>query len=544
MTTAATPGRESGEWTQWGQPKPELSGRARGLLRNEVGATTRAPAAPITAARLAPSSLSPDAITRLESIVGTGHVRTDDEVRAKHAGGQAYQDIVRRRAGNAQAAPDAVVWPSQAGQVDELLRACTELGVAVVPWGGGTSVVGGLTNDRGRHSAVIALDLSRLNRLLAVDDVSLTATFEPGIRTPDAEAALKEHGLTLGHVPQSFERASLGGYVVTRSAGQASTGYGRIDDLVVALRMSTPIGELALPAIPGSAAGPDLRRLVLGSEGTLGVVTEVTMRVRKEPDVRHYEGWMVPTWEAGREAFRALAQHGPHPDIARLSDEDETRVSMAMSNTGRLSRSALSAYLKARRANGGCLVITGYEGDRSDVHHRRQGVRRVLRKAGAVALGTRAGSAWEHGRFAGPYLRDTLLDEGVLAETLETAATWRALPGLYDGVRRALHDSLGRALVGCHISHIYPTGASLYFTALAAADTGREIEQWEAAKHAANDAIVSAGGTITHHHAVGTAHRNHLEPEVGAVGIEMLRAVKERVDPAGILNPGKLLPDA
>jgi alkyldihydroxyacetonephosphate synthase len=216
---------------------------------------------------------------------------------------------------------------------------------------------------------------------------------------------------------------------------------------------------------------------------------------------------------------------------------------MAMSGTARLSRAMLTAYLRARHATNGCLVITGYEGDRTDVRHRRHGVRERLRKAGAVPLGARAGSAWEHGRFAGPYLRDTLLDEGVLAETLETAATWRALPGLYDGVRRALQESLGRAVVGCHISHIYPTGASLYFTALAAADGGHEVAQWEAAKEAANDAIVAAGGTITHHHAVGTAHRNHLEPEVGAVGIEMLRAVKERVDPAGILNPGKLLPN-
>src|SRR5207302_900568 len=321
------------------------------------------------------------------------------------------------------------------------------------------------------------------------------ATFQPGIRTPAAEAALAEHGFTLGHVPQSYGRASLGGYVVTRSAGQASSGYGRIDDLVVGLRMVSPVGELVLPAVPGSAAGPDLRRLVLGSEGTLGVVTEVTLRVRPRPAVREYEGWMVPSWDAGREAFRRIAQHGPHPDIARLSDEDETRVSMAMSSTGGLARGALSAYMRLRHVDRGCLVITGYEGDRSDVRHRRKGVRRQLRKAGAVPLGARAGSAWEHGRFAGPYLRDTLLDEGVLAETLETAATWRALPGLYDGVRHALRDSLGRALVGCHISHIYPTGASLYFTALAGAQAGHEVEQWEAAKRAANDAIVAAGGT-------------------------------------------------
>jgi alkyldihydroxyacetonephosphate synthase len=423
-----------------------------------------------------------------------------------------------------------------------VLRTCADADVAVVPWGGGTSVVGGLESLRGGHAAVIALDLGRLDALLAVDDLSAMATFQPGIRTPAAEDALAAHGMTLGHVPQSFERASLGGYVVTRSAGQASTGYGRIDDLVVGLRMATPVGELVLPAMPGSAAGPDLRRLVLGSEGTLGVVTEVTVRVRKTPAVKRYEGWMAPSWEAGQQALRTIAQDGPHPDIARLSDPDETRVSMAMSSTGSRSRAVLSAYLRMRGVTEGCLVITGYEGDDADVAYRRRAVRKILRASGAAPIGAKAGQAWVHGRFSGPYLRDSMLDAGVLAETLETAATWRNLPGLYDGVRRALHDSLGRALVGCHISHLYPTGASLYFTALAAADTGREAEQWARAKRAANDAIVAAGGTVTHHHAVGTAHRDHVGTELSDVGLEALRAVKERLDPTAILNPGKLLP--
>jgi len=251
---------------------------------------------------------------------------------------------------------------------------------------------------------------------------------------------------------------------------------------------------------------------------------------------------MAPSWEAGQEIMRRIAQDGPHPDIARLSDPDETRVSMAMSSTGRGSRAALGAYLRARRVTGGCLVITGYEGDPNDVRYRRRAVRHIVRSGGAAPLGQRAGQAWVHGRFSGPYLRDSLLDAGVLAETLETATTWRNLPTLYAGVRRALQDSLGRSLVGCHISHLYPTGASLYFTALAPASQGREAEQWAAAKRAANDAIVAAGGTVSHHHAVGTAHRSHVGVELSQVGLEALHAVKERLDPQGILNPGKLLP--
>ena len=313
--------------------------------------------------------------------------------------------------------------------------------------------------------------------------------------------------MTLGHVPQSYERASLGGYVVTRSAGQASTGRGRIDDLLVGCRMATPVGELVLPAVPASAAGPDLKRLVLGSEGTLGVVTEVTLRVRRLPAVTRYEGWMVPSWETGLELLRRIAQDGPRPDIVRLSDSDETRVSLALSGTGRLKRRALATWLRLRHASDGCSLVLGYESDPADVRQRRRTVRRVLRKAGAVPLGAGAGQSWERHRFSAPYLRDSLLDAGVLAETLETAATWTRLPVLYDDVREALRTALiadGRApLVGCHVSHLYPSGASLYLTVLAGANRGREIEQWTAAKHAANAAIENAGGTATHHHAVG-----------------------------------------
>jgi alkyldihydroxyacetonephosphate synthase len=470
-------------------------------------------------------------------------VRDDAASRARHAGGQAYADIVRRRRGDTSQAPDVVVTPQDAAAVSAAVRVCSEHRLAVVPWGGGTSVVGGLDAVRGACEAVVALDLSALDRMLALDPTSLVATFEAGMRAPAAEAALNTAGFTLGHFPQSYARASIGGYVVTRSAGQASSGYGRIDDLVVGLRMSTPAGELHLPVVPASAAGPDLRRLVLGSEGTLGVVTEVSLRVHPTPATRRYEGWMVPSWHAGVGALRALAQQRAHPDIARLSDPDETGISLALSSSGRTTRRMLATYLRLRHVQQGCLVITGYEGDDVDVRHRRRASSRVLRAAGAVSLGSRAGRSWEHGRFAGPHLRDSLLDEGVLVETLETAATWTALPGLYDAVRAALHSALDRALVGCHISHLYPTGASLYFTVLAAADAGGEIAQWSAAKAAANDAIVAAGGTITHHHAVGTAHRAHATGDLGSLGVGMLTAVKRQVDPNGVMNPGKLLPD-
>ncbi|HVV76996.1 MAG TPA: FAD-binding oxidoreductase [Mycobacteriales bacterium] len=536
-------------WTSWGATRPELNRTARGLLTDMLGPLTPQQSAVIEDAKLPATRLSAEAREALVAAVGESSVRDDQLSRAEHSGGQSYSDIIRRRHGDTSEAPDAIVVPGSAAEVAEVLRVCTEHRVAVVPWGGGTSVVGGLSPIAGGNNAVVAVDLSRLDRLVSVDHVSRTATFEPGIRTPAAEVALAAHGLSLGHIPQSFERASLGGYVVTRSSGQGSSGRGRIDDMVLGVRMATPRGELVLDPMPGSAAGPDLRRLVLGSEGTLGIVTELTVRVRPIAETTHYEAWVAPSWEVGSRIMRRIVQDGPKPDVLRLSDEDETKVSLAMSGTAGAKKRAMDAWLKLRGIEGGCLVVIGFEGSAGDVRYRRRGVRRVLRSEKAAPLGAGAGRSWEHNRFSGPYLRDTLLDEGVLAETLETATTWSQLPGLYDAVRGALATSLTRdgrpPLIGCHISHVYPAGASLYFTVLAAGQPGGELEQWSAAKSAANRAIVDAHGTVSHHHAVGTAHRDAVATDLGGddgVGLAALRAVKDALDPAGILNPGKLLP--
>ncbi|HET6910310.1 MAG TPA: FAD-binding oxidoreductase [Mycobacteriales bacterium] len=531
------------DWTSWASERPSLTPAAQALLTEELGSLTPRRATALSDAKVPPSRLSPHLQARLAAAAGAEAVKVDDASRARHAGGQAYLDLVRRRHGDASAAPDAVVVPRDAATVQQVVEICSNERIAIVPWGGGTSVVGGLDPVLGTASAVVAIDLAQLNGLVRVDETSMLATFGPGVRTPAAEALLEPFGLTLGHVPQSFERATLGGYVVTRSAGQASTGVGRIDDLVAGLRMSTPSGELVLLPQAGSAAGPDLRRLVLGSEGTLGIVTEVTLRVHRRPQHRHYEGWMLRDWQTGLELLRRIAQEGPRPDITRLSDPKETEVSFTMSRSGGLMRSALGRYLRLRRVQEGCLLITGYEGSEADVGYRRDKVRALLRDVHAVSLGKPAGQAWEHSRFAAPALRDTLLDAGALAETLETAATWTRLPYVYDAVRAALQSTLGRAVVGCHVSHLYSSGASLYFTVLASAQGDGEIEQWSAAKAAVNDAIVAAGGTITHHHAVGTAHREHVTADLGGdLGVAMLRAVKAAVDPNNVMNPGKLLP--
>jgi len=469
-------------------------------------------------------------------------VLTGVEDRLRRAAGRSYPDLVRLRSGRLELVPDAVLVPADQRQVTDALAACAEAGVAVVPYGGGSSVVGGLDAFRGDHSAAISLDLARL-RGVDLDRRSLTARLGPGLRGPDAEGALGELGTTLGHYPQSFEQATIGGYAATRSAGQASSGYGRFDDLVTAIELTSPAGVLRTLEVPHTAAGPSLRELVLGSEGTLGVITDVTCRVRPEPELRSHEGWIAADWASGTEVMRELAQHHEMPDVLRLSDEEETRVSLELAGSGGWQKRALDAYLGLRRRRGGCLIICGWEGEREAVRRRRSIAGRRLRGAGAVPLGSAAGRSWEKGRFEGPYLRDELLGLGAFVETLETAHTWSRLDELYGAVGGALKGTLGGAsIVMCHLSHAYADGASLYFTFFVRARRGEEIEQWREAKTAACEAIVSAGGTITHHHAVGRDHAPYMRAEVGELGLDALRAVKERLDPAGIMNPGKLLP--
>jgi alkyldihydroxyacetonephosphate synthase len=536
-------------WWGWGVDGHDapLSASAQALLAAEIGplfGEHRHPVA-LEEVRLAEPALPAAAREALVAAVGAEHVRDDRLARVTHAAGRGYHDLVRLRAGDASGAPDAVVYPASGEEVAAVLRACAGADVAVVPFGGGTSVVGGVEPLRGRFPAVVALDLARLDRLLAVDPVSLTATVQAGVTGPALEEALAEHALTLGHFPQSFEFSTVGGWVATRSAGQASTGYGRIDALVLALRVVTPSGEIVTRAVPASAAGPSVRELLVGSEGTLGVIVEATLRVRARPSVRRYEAFSLPRLDTGVDAFRALVQEGAAPDVMRLSDPVETRVSLALSGGGLAAR-ALTTYLRARGHRDGCLAIAGWAGtSEAELRRRRAAAARVLRAHGAAALGTPIGHAWEHGRFHAPYLRDELLAHGVMVETLETATTWERLPELRDAVAGALDGALrGRGtppVVMSHVSHVYRAGASLYFTFVARQQVGAELEQWHAAKTAASDAILLHGGTITHHHAVGRDHAPWLPGEVGELGVELLRAAKATLDPAGIMNPGKLV---
>jgi alkyldihydroxyacetonephosphate synthase len=515
-------------WSRWGDPAQAgpLAESARALVDAFIG-TTDTPAVAPEEVRLS-EPLAEDLLAELRGIVGVAHVLVDHETRLHRTRGKSTPDLLRLRAGDGSDSPDAVVQPGTHEEVAAVIAWAVERHVALVPFGGGTSVVGGLAARRDGFAGVVSLDLVRFDRLLAVDTDSMTATLEPGLRGPQAEALLAEHGLTLGHFPPSFEYASIGGFAVTRSSGQSSAGYGRFDSLVVGLRVATPQGELVLGSSPANAAGPDLREVVMGSEGAFGVVTAVTVRVRHVPEVRVYETWRLDSFAAGTAAMRAVAQSGVLPTVLRLSDENETSINLATPDQ------------VGGESGGGCLMITGYEGTQQSVDARRTACSSLLESLGGRSLGEDEG--WSTGRFSGPYLRDSLLDVGVLVETLETVTFWSNLQRVYDAVKAALTGALGEGtLVLCHVSHVYETGASLYFT-VATKQAADPVEQWRAAKAAASDAMIANGASITHHHAVGRDHKPWLAREIGPVGVGILRALKAELDPAGVLNPGVLIP--
>ncbi|NHN55146.1 FAD-binding oxidoreductase [Calidifontibacter sp. DB0510] len=535
-------------WWGWGDPARAGSVPATALrrLRDELSLSEvhRPPVAladlSLPAPRWTPATR--DAVTAL---LGADHVLTDPRARMEHAGGKSYLDLLRARTGETAYAPDAVLLPADGEQIAGVLALAAEHGFTVIPYGGGTSVVGGLTASDPRPH--LSLDLRRLAGLVALDEVSGTATFGAGTRAIDAERALRERGWTLGHYPQSYQQASIGGFVATRSAGQSSSGYGRIDDMVLAARAVTPAGEVAFgERSPATAAGPRLLDLVVGNEGACAVITQATLRVHRAPSATRHAAYAFPSFEAAAAALREMVQtlgHDGQPDVTRVSDADETRVSLMLA--GRAGR-VLGSYLRGRRMPDASLMILLWH-DSSDAAAAARAKRAtpILRAHGAVALPARIARGWEHGRFRAPYLRDELMTRGVFVETLETATTWSNLPRLYAVVRQAISTALASldtsGIVQCHISHVYHSGASLYFTYLAR-EADDPAEQWRAVKAAASSAIVAAEGTITHHHAVGRDHRDYLEEEIGEVGARILRAVKAELDPHDVLNPGVLIP--
>ncbi|MBS0472532.1 MAG: FAD-binding oxidoreductase [Proteobacteria bacterium] len=547
-------------WNGWGWAAhaDALAGRDEvwSWLAAELGmpALLATPARTLESITLQPPRLDAEARAKFESILGAERVKDGTYERIFHARGRSYHDLLWLRSGEIPNPPDAVLYPRSADDVLALLHAAGELGVAVVPFGGGTSVVGGVTADTGSFGAVVTLDMSDMDRLLAVDPVAMTATAEAGIYGPALEKALGEQGFTLGHFPQSFEFSTLGGWIAHRGAGQNSLGYGRSVDWLVAAKLATPRGVLTAGGYPASAAGPQLLDLVLGSEGIFGVVTEATVRLHRKPAASDYRGYLFHDFGSGAEAIREAVQSGIPAAMLRLSDAGETRFYRAFGALGKKRglRGRIEDFVLNSRGfdDKACALVAGFEGGDADVARGRAAFAAIAKKHRALSLGEGQGRRWKEGRFHGPYMREPMMEHGVGVDTLETATRWSNVETLYVAVQDALEKAIretaprdgAHGVVQCHISHAYPDGASLYFTYIFPRALDREIDQWRTIKTAASDAIAAHGGTISHHHGVGEDHLPWIAGEKGALGIDVLRAVKMALDPKGVMNPGKLVP--
>ncbi len=488
------------------------------------------------------------ALAALREALGDEHVRIDRYERAFHAVGKSYYDLIRLRAGAVDEYPDAVAYPADADQVAAVLRIASEHGAAVVPFGGGSSVVGGVEASSGARAAVITLDTSRLDQLVSIDALAHTATLQAGMYGPEVERALQQQGYTLGHYPQSFEFSTLGGWIAARSSGQQSNRYGGAAAFTQSCRVVTPTGRLETLDVPRSAAGPDLNQVIAGSEGTLGVIVDATVKIHDLPEVRDYRAVLFPNFASGVQAVREISQRRLSLAMVRLSDIDETHFYSRFSSVGKpktRKKELVNRFLDWRGlADSPCVMMLGFEGERSDVAHARSAALGICRANGGMHVGTGPGKTWYRGRFDSPYLRDPMLDRGVGVDTLETATTWSGALDLHAAVREAILATLkAQGVAGfcmAHISHTYPTGTSLYFTFVFERLRDDEIGQWRALKKAASDVIAAHGATISHHHGVGVDHVPWIPAEKGDMGVDLIRALRDRVDPDGVLNPGKL----
>jgi alkyldihydroxyacetonephosphate synthase len=519
----------------------------------------------------APPTVAPGAIRLLEAEIGPGTPPRDaslDEVvaavpesrladvpggstdavdRIRHSRGQSLPDWVALRSDRIGRLADAVARPSSAEEVRALFDIARERGAALLPFGGGTSVVGGVTPDPDGDRPVISVAMDRLAGLRDIDEMSGLATFGAGTLGPDLEAALAPHGLTLGHFPQSWERSTLGGWVAARSAGQQSLGFGRIEALFAGGRVEAPAGALDLPPHPASAAGPDLRQLVLGSEGRFGILTDAVVRVVTKPRVEAVPAWLIGEWPRAVEAAREIARSGLPLSMVRLSTPIETATTLALAGESRRA-TALRGYLRLRQIGPEpCLLLVAASGSERLVETAVREVGSIVRRHGGTGVGGSIGRAWLRSRFRVPDLRDALWALGYAIDTLETAVDWRRLPELAADLGRTLRhglDDVGeRVHAFSHLSHVYPSGSSLYATYVfrLAPDPDGTLDRWHRLKTAASDAIVRHGGTISHQHGVGRDHRPWLRAEKGDLGLAVLGDVAARLDPDGLMNPGVLL---
>jgi len=533
-------------WNGWGDDTIEfaLNADALGFLAERIGSGTAFPDAAFeqACAQIAPSRLAvPEPLRRL--------IDTTPAVRLRNALGQSLPDWLRLRYGVIDTAPDGVAYPESVQEVRDLLAYAKEHNVVLIPQGGGTSVAGHLTAPAGAR-AVLSVNLIRLRQLHNLDKTSQLATFGAGVLGPDLEAQLRAHGYTLGHFPQSFEYASLGGWIVTRSSGQQSLRYGRIEQLFKGGSMETPAGTLDIPTFPASAAGTDLREMVLGSEGRMGILTEATVRVTPLPEYESFHAVFFPSWDKAEQAVRAIVQAGLSLSMLRLSNPLETVTMLALAGHKRLI-GLLEGYLSLRGCGEGkCMLMIGVSGRKSAARAALRDALAIARaEGGGVHIGRYMGDKWKQNRFRNVYLRNAAWGYGYAIDTVETAVDWPRVKSMMLAVEGAATAALAqhgeKVHTYTHLSHLYTQGASVYTTFVyrLSGNYEQDLARWRTLKHAVSMAIVDNGGTISHQHGVGSDHAPYLKAEKGELGMSAMGALFRHFDPQHIMNPGKLLPD-
>lgn len=535
-------------WNGWGLLEaPDILGdKAEGIWKwlgayTGVGDLPETRAASLESTLLPISRLSAVELQDLAKLTAPDRVLTTPFERAYHARGRSYHDLLYLRSGKLEHAPDAVIYPETAGEVEALVAYADKHHLALIPYGGGSSVVGGVTALSGPgQRAVITVDMALMSKLLEIDKLTMTARIEAGIYGPELERRLQGNGVTLGHYPQSFEYSTLGGWIAARGAGHQSNKYGKAEDWFISARVATPSGMWVTEDFPKSAAGPQMRDLMPGSEGAFGIITDARVHIHPVPEKKEYRSYFFQDFDSGVQAVRMLLQQEVQTAMVRLSDANETFFYSVLHGGAEVAENGPMGF---------CLMLVGFEGTAEEVAHQRSRADAILAECGGADMGSGMGELWLTTRFETPYLRDPMLDRGLGVDTVETAVDWNRLPELHrkvslavDGALTANHPvSGGKGMVMAHVSHSYPNGASLYFTFVFPRKLQEDVAQWKAIKCATTDAIVENGGTLSHHHGTGTDHLPWLAREKGPVGHKMLRAIKETLDPNNTMNPGKLI---
>ena len=492
-------------------------------------------------------------VSAVSSTLEAGQLRQDREERLVHAYGKSFRDLWRARTGIIDAAPDYVIYPNSEADVSAVIKAAVTHDVVVIPYGGGSNIAGCLEAKGNGGRTVISLDMKRMDRVLEIDEEAHIARIQCGTLGPGMEQQLNGKGFTLGHFPDSFVYSTVGGWVATRSAGMQSDKYGKIEDMVLSLRMVTPSGTIVTRTVPKSSNGIDVNHLCIGSEGILGVITEVTLQVHRLPERREIYGFLFPDFESGIKAIRECVARECMPMMVRFNDHEKTALSAAFKSKPTpleaLVSKAVKAYLvrvKGFDLSKSCIMLSGFEGDAKTFRYTRRKVTGIYKQHGAFSLGAGVGKTFEKSKYDFPHLRDYLMDRRIMADVSETSTLWSNILPLYhaamDAIAQATRDTGQKAFVSCHISHNYHSGASLYFTFGCVQLPGRELEQYLYIKKAAEDAFMKNGGTLSHHHAVGTEHLPWIEEDISPAGVKAVQALKDGLDPNAIMNPGKIVP--